>query len=886
MDATPLTPARRLSTSAWLAWASAALSLGLSTRNPFYLVLLLMALLVILTSFPPASQQGGMRPGGLARLVVFICSFSAIFNGLIAHVGDHPLVALPATIPVVGGAITAEALVYGGVNGLSLVTAMAAFLIISPHLEAHALLKMVPPGLARLGTVLGIALGFVPMTSRSWANIREAQQVRGHRIRSIKDLPPLVLPILTTALERALQLAEGMEIRGFGGARTPQSTLALRLLVLASLVCLVVGMALAYMTSRFSLAGWGLLLAGAAVTTTLLFRSSARPHPTRFPGPPPTRADRATFVTAGITILGAAALLNLPGALLAYTPYPSLDLPFFVPWVGLLICLPMLPALWPRSWFFVRRSSANASLAPAQPVPLPQAEYSQPVAAAPIIQFTHVSYWYPENSIPALEDITLEIPAGSFVLVTGPSGVGKSTFLRAINGLVPLFSGGRFAGEIHVAGVNTLETEPRRLSETVGFVSQSPEAQCLTDTVESEIVFPMENRGWSPGAMAWHLRRALRLMQIESLAQRPTYLLSGGERQRTALAAALSLQPQMLVLDEPTSQLDPAAADGFMEILTGLHRQMHLTIILAEHRTARVLPYITHLLHFPALGAPPLLVPATQAQQALAQSAVPLPHPLLLPAGSPAESGPAVVVEQLHFAYPGQPPILQGMHLTVAQGSWITITGRNGCGKTTLLKHLAGLLPPPIPAAKIAATSPNRGTIQVCGHPLLPRSQTSLAADQMARLVGYVPQDPDSMLFAETAIEELRFTQNNLGVYTRDPLSLLERLGLGPVAQSYPRDLSAGQRQRLALAAILIAAPAILVLDEPSLGLDPQAKWELVRLLQELQTSGATIIVATHDNFLSQAANQVYTLAEGQLTPTPAVTNVSAYAFNKQAERT
>jgi energy-coupling factor transporter ATP-binding protein EcfA2 len=510
-----------------------------------------------------------------------------------------------------------------------------------------------------------------------------------------------------------------------------------------------------------------------------------------------------------------------------------------------------------------------------------------------LIHLDRVTYVYPDQTLPALSDFSVTIRPGEFVLVVGPSGVGKSTFLRSLNGLVPHFYGGAWTGRVAVFGREPLAEAPRGMADLVGFVFQDPEAQFVVDTVEDELVFAMENFALPEATMRKRVEEVLDQMALAHLRRRRISTLSGGERQRVAIAAVLALQPEVLVLDEPTSQLDPQAAEEVLVALRHLNEDLGLTVILSEHRLERVVQYADRILYMPALGAPPLLdKPRTVAAQ------LPLVPPLIelgrrldwqpLPmtikegrthaqalldrlaqdpgssdgvrakpnghgaAGSTASpAGTAVVaLRNVSYSYNGH-PALRGVNLEVRPGEFVALMGRNGSGKSTLLKQIVGLL------------RPDGGQVIVAGQ-----DTRRAALDDIIRTVGYVPQHPGSLLFSETLAAEMAFTQHghHLPPNSGRAQELLNRLGLGNMAGRNPRDLSGGEQQRAALAAILVADPLVILLDEPTRGLDYIQKRTLAALLSELKREGRAIVMATHDVELAAAcADRVVLLAEGQV---------------------
>lgn len=503
-----------------------------------------------------------------------------------------------------------------------------------------------------------------------------------------------------------------------------------------------------------------------------------------------------------------------------------------------------------------------------------------------MIQIDHLTYTYPGSSYRALRNVCLDITEGEFVLVAGPSGSGKSTLLRCLNGLVPHFTGGTVSGSISVSGHQPIVEGPQALSSVVGFVFQDPESQFVVDRVEDEIAFALENAAVPRTEMRLRVDEVLHLLDLVSLRDRPLDTLSGGEKQRVAIATALAFRPRVLALDEPTSQLDPQAAQDVLQALVRLNQDLSLTIILAEHRLERVLPYVDRLVYLPSaddevLTGPPrrilrrmdLTPPMITLAKELDWDPLPLTvkegrrlaarssprHPAIgtrpgAPARGPAEVqsiDPQIAIRNLQFAYNGT-SVLRGVDLEVARGELVALMGRNGSGKTTLLKCIVGLL------------EPGRGEITMQERSLIGRPTAEICLN-----VGYLPQDPGDLLFADTVIDELKITLRNHDLSQHPPVepsTLMARLDLQDVAHNYPRDLSAGQRQRVALGAVTVTRPRVLLLDEPTRGLDYPAKRELVRLLREWQKDGTSILLVTHDvELVAQAADRVLLLSQGEI---------------------
>ncbi len=492
-----------------------------------------------------------------------------------------------------------------------------------------------------------------------------------------------------------------------------------------------------------------------------------------------------------------------------------------------------------------------------------------------MITFNHVTYHYPQAARPVLADLSLRIADGEFVLVVGASGAGKSTLLRCLNGLVPHFYGGEIVGSVTVQGHDAIAGGPRLMSAVVGLVFQDPEAQFVVDTVEEELVFAMENHNLPQATMRKRVEEVLDQLNIAHLRRRRISTLSGGEKQRVAIAAVLTLEPQVLVLDEPTSQLDPQAAEEVLTALQKLNADLGLTVILSEHRLERVVQYADRIIYLPGEGrvpidgapdevlrqielTPPLVtlakaldwrpLPLTLRDARRAAADLRLRHSAPPEARSMAGAPPAVAVRDLWYAYDGR-PALRGVDLEVRQGEFVALMGRNGSGKTTLLKQMVGLL------------RPDRGRVQV-----QEMDTRQAALEELIGVVGYVPQNPDALLFENTVADELAFTRRSHGLSEGDSAGWLGPLGLAGQAGRYPRDMSVGERQRVALAAILAAEPQIILLDEPTRGVDYAQKQALIDYLHGERARGRTVILSTHDvELAAAAADRVVILSEGEV---------------------
>jgi energy-coupling factor transport system ATP-binding protein len=485
------------------------------------------------------------------------------------------------------------------------------------------------------------------------------------------------------------------------------------------------------------------------------------------------------------------------------------------------------------------------------------------------LRYEAVTFTYPEADRPALVDADATIEEGTFALAIGPTGAGKSTFLRAANGLVPQFTGGTFAGRVLTDGRDASREAPRRLADVVAFVPQDAAASFVLDRVEDELAYGMENLGVDPAHMRRRVEEMLDLLDLAALRGRSVRTLSGGEQQRVAIAAALAAGPRILVLDEPTSQLDPQAAEHVIAALQRLVHDQAMTVFLAEHRLDRVAGAADLVLGFedgrvrvgePAdviggarvgppvarvgrlLGWDPVPLTVRDARAAARRGPAPRPTSLSRTTGSTEPPGDQRVVVRGLTATHGPTVALAGVDLTVAAGEVLALMGRNGAGKTTLLRSIAGVHPP-------AA-----GMVAIDGHPPRPGIDAALC-----------PQDPGSILFAETVHDEVRASLAARG-RPGTSAAILERFGIGGLADRHPRDLSAGQRLLVATAATVAVGAPVLLLDEPTRGVDPETKASLAGFLRAHAADGGAVLLATHDVELAAAvATRVAMLSGGEV---------------------
>jgi energy-coupling factor transport system ATP-binding protein len=497
-----------------------------------------------------------------------------------------------------------------------------------------------------------------------------------------------------------------------------------------------------------------------------------------------------------------------------------------------------------------------------------------------VIQFNHVSVTLPGRDDPVLQDVSLHVTEGELCLVIGRTGVGKTTLLRCVNGLVPHFTGGRLAGQVTVAGRDTRDHPPRELADVVGVVGQDPVTTFVTDRVEDELAYTLESLGVDPPVMRRRVEETLDLLGLADVRHRALLSLSAGQQQRVAIGAALTAHPRVLVLDEPTSALDPPAAEEVLAALTRLVHDLGLTVLIAEHRLERVVQYADHVVHLPGGGAPlvsgapaavletsPVAPPVVRLARLAGWSPPPLSvrdaRRLAAPlrsrlAGLPARTTPERRYGEVMASVRGlvltrgSTCALRGIDLSVRAGEVVALMGRNGAGKSTLLETLAGLLRPTAGRVEVGGEAP---------HALSPR--------QLVRRVGLVPQEPGDLLYAATLAAECATADAEGSLAPGTTVAALERLAPGLSAErggAHPRELSEGQRLALALAVVLAARPPVVLLDEPTRGLDYTAKEELARWLTGLTADGHAIVLATHDVELAAGtADRTVVLADGEV---------------------
>ncbi|MGI8666365.1 MAG: ABC transporter ATP-binding protein [Jatrophihabitans sp.] len=513
-----------------------------------------------------------------------------------------------------------------------------------------------------------------------------------------------------------------------------------------------------------------------------------------------------------------------------------------------------------------------------------------------MIDFDRVTITYAGVERPVLRDVDLRVDEGELCLVVGRTGAGKSTLLGAINGLVPHFTGGTLAGTVRVDGRSTADHPPRELADLVGVVGQDPLASFVTDTVEEELAYGMEQLAVPPPVMRKRVEETLDLLGLADLRHRALHELSGGQQQRVAIGSVLTAHPRILVLDEPTSALDPTAAEEVLAAITRLVHDLGVTVLLAEHRLERVVQYADRVLYLSGDGsvrdgtpaevfrtsrvAPPVVQlgrlagwqPLPMSVRDARRAAGPLRAELagrILPAAitSFAQGRTVLTARRLLVRY-GEVTAVRELDLTLVAGQVTALMGRNGSGKSSLLWALQGSGP------RQGGTVEVRDSTMATGH--AGPDPKRLTASQARRLVGLVPQTPTDLLYLDTVAAELAQADQESGLAgNQSARQILDQLAPGIEDASNPRDLSEGQKLALVLAVQLAAAPAIVLLDEPTRGLDYQAKQALGRIVELLAEQGRSIVISTHDvEFVAGSADRVVVLADGDVVADGPTTEV------------
>ncbi|MFM8621515.1 MAG: ABC transporter ATP-binding protein [Candidatus Nanopelagicaceae bacterium] len=477
-----------------------------------------------------------------------------------------------------------------------------------------------------------------------------------------------------------------------------------------------------------------------------------------------------------------------------------------------------------------------------------------------MIKFQNVSLIYPTTQKTILDKLNFEIGEGEFVLLIGETGIGKSSVLRLINGLVPHHTGGILAGNVEVGGISTRTVRPGQLAELIGIVGQNPINGFVTDIVEDELAFSMESLNLPEETMRKRIEEVLDLLSLNQIRSRKLQTLSGGEQQRVAIAAAMVLHPKILVLDEPTSALDPVAAEEVLAILQRLVHDLGVTVIIAEHRLERVIGYVDSVIEIGAdgqtrIGKPEEILKTSK----IAPPIVKLARALKLPGISlsvrdlrkatenfrsagreivkaqPKTRALLLETKELSVSYE-QKLALKPIDFKISAGEIVALMGRNGAGKSSLIKALLGVI-----------------------------SYQGKVNKKLGK-IGYIPQDANDLLYHQSVAAECQQTDKDNSLSPGSTAQLLKKIAPTVNVSAHPRDLSEGQRLALVLAIVLAPKPELLILDEPTRGLDYESKSLLTKLLTNRAANGAAVLIATHDvELVAELATRIVILAEGEL---------------------
>ncbi len=512
-----------------------------------------------------------------------------------------------------------------------------------------------------------------------------------------------------------------------------------------------------------------------------------------------------------------------------------------------------------------------------------------------VIELKNLNYKYPKSENKNLEDINLTIEKGKFTVVMGPTGAGKTTLSMCLNGLIPKLLEGSLSGSVEVAGENIGNYPVQTVSKYLGLVLQDAETQIFGRTVEEDTAFGPRNFSIPKNEIENRVKNALVRVRLDGYQDRNTDQLSGGEKQRLAIAGVLAMQPQILILDEPTSELDPLGRAEIYTAINDLKQEEELTIICIEHSSQEIIEIADQIIIIydskvvwqgepdglfrdadllNKYGIKPLPVSkigwSLYRNKVISKHEVPLNidetellvrkllknQPLRnLPAkklfNGEVNSDVVVNVKNLSHRYSNGNLALNNVNLEIRKGEFIALIGQNGAGKTTLAKHFNGLL------------KPSAGNVLVCG-----KNTREYDVEELARYIGYVFQNPDHQIFSTTVEKELEFGLKNIGLSEGKIKQKVEEVlrftGLLEYSDIHPFSMGKGQRQMIAVASILAIEPTILIVDEPTTGQDWLGIQKMMALIKELNQAGTTIIMITHDmDVVAEYASRTVVMKSG-----------------------
>lgn len=501
------------------------------------------------------------------------------------------------------------------------------------------------------------------------------------------------------------------------------------------------------------------------------------------------------------------------------------------------------------------------------------------------ISVSNLSYWYPECEKPALDNINLNIKEGELVLLVGPSGSGKSTLLRCFNRIIPDFYGGKIKGKVNIDGMDLKLWDKRDIIRHMGMVYQHPEKQIVLQDVEREIAFGLENLNMELNSMKRNVSEAISLLNLTAIKDKSTSEISGGEKQRIAIASVIAMNPEIIIFDEPISQLDPIGAEEVMNFIKKLNRDMGKTIILVEHRLDRCfdmadkiifieegrivgegkkneipqninkkyfLPNLAYV--FKAAGYKAVPTNVKEAREVISKMEFEQKT-----YGAEKYGEKVLSIDKLEFGYKRGERTLKGINLEISKGEIITVMGENGAGKSTLFKLAAGVL------------EDYKGRIKVNDKDI-----KNLKNKERIKTIGYLSQNPNDYLGRDTVFEEVAYTLKNIDEYdAKRVIAMLDKIKIENLKDKNPRDLSGGEKQRVAIACTMITNPNILILDEPTRGMDAEAKDILGSIIKELSEQGKSIVIITHDtDFAADYSTSVALMFDGEIVARGSVEDI------------
>lgn len=494
-----------------------------------------------------------------------------------------------------------------------------------------------------------------------------------------------------------------------------------------------------------------------------------------------------------------------------------------------------------------------------------------------VVNIKNVTFNYPNCEKNAINNVNLKINEGEFILIVGPSGCGKSTLIRLINRLVPDYYGGIIEGQVFLKEKDIEYMDKLDIVKTVGMVYQHPEKQIILEDVEREIAFGLENFNTDMNTMKRNVAEVISLLALNKIKNKQTHEVSGGEKQRIAIASVLAMDPDIIILDEPISQLDPIGADEVLNSIKKLNTEMGKTIVLVEQRLDKCfsmadrvifmengeiigegkgknipnnitekyhLPHLTYI--FKKAGKTMLPVDVKEARNTISN----ITFKSYKSIHKNLNSKEIITVEKLNFSYEKGSSTLKDISFTLNQGEIMCVMGENGAGKSTLFKIITGLI------------SNYKGKIFIHGL-----KAKDLNIKERIKKIGYLSQNPNDYFGRNTVFNEVGYTLKNIEEFSEEKvMDILKLLDIMHLKDKNPRDLSGGEKQRVAIACTLVSNPDILILDEPTRGMDSLAKDNLGKIIKGLAVKGKSIVLITHDaNFAADYCDSVMLMFDGEI---------------------